>query len=197
MNKTLEFKLPYIRLAQMPKDYVTVSVVVDGGRGVANAIKILANLLLVAIRQMNVKLYLINFVGGTAATEVPTDAEAKICIPKDDAEQFYTLCQQCNGAIRQQYFETDSEVAVEVDDDVWHGGVVNEEGTHLILAALNGIPTGKVDGITSNNIGSLRQSPKEYVVTTMQQSDSQEALDALSDNISKIFTLVGATVREL
>ena len=58
----------------MPQDYVAYSVEVNWGigghsgvdinSGRANAIKILANLLLVAIRQVNIKLYLVSFEGG-------------------------------------------------------------------------------------------------------------------------------------
>lgn len=160
--------LPYHRTA-MPKDYITLSVSVTGGRGGhsgvdigsgrANAIKILCNLLLVAIRQTNIKLYLINIKGGQAYSAIPCEAEAKICIPKENAQAFEVLVSQCNDAITAQYSETDPDVKVTVAPAVWHASVINEEGTHLILASVNGIPAGPVtmrpDGgvETSNNIG--------------------------------------------
>ena len=211
--------LPYRRTA-MPKDYVTLSVSVTGGRGGhsgvdigsgrANAIKILCNLLLVAIRQTNIKLYLINIKGGQAYSAIPCEAEAKICIPKENAEAFNVLVRQCNDAITAQYSSTDPDVKVTAEPAVWHASVINEEGTHLILASVNGIPAGPVtmrpDGgvQTSNNIGIIdtevqgsKVQEAQCLISTHTRSFSSQAMDKLSDNISKIFTLTGAEVETI
>ena len=160
--------LPYKRTA-MPEGYVALSVNVAGGKGGhsgvdigkgrANAIKILCNLLLVAIRQANIKLYIINIKGGQAYSAIPGEAQAKICIPKGDIDAFNTLIEQCNDAIVKQFSASDPDVAITSEPAVWHSSIINEEGTHLILASVNGIPIGPVtmrpDGgvETSNNIG--------------------------------------------
>lgn len=202
--------LPYKRIA-MPEGYVTLSVAVAGGRGGhsgvdigkgrANAIKILCNLLLVAIRQANIKLYIINIKGGQAYSAIPGEAQAKICIPKGDLDAFNTLIGQCNDAIEKQYSETDPDVAIASEPAVWHSSVINEEGTHLILASVNGIPVGPIklreDGNveTSNNIGIINtEKNEECLVSSHTRSFSPQAMDELADNISKIFTLTGATV---
>lgn len=212
--------LPYRRTA-MPKDYITLSVSVAGGRGGhsgvdigsgrANAIKILCNLLLVAIRQTNIKLYLINIKGGQAYSAIPCEAEAKICIPKENAEAFNVLVSQCNDAITAQYSSTDPDVKVTAEPAVWHASVINEESTHLILASVNGIPAGPVtmrpDGgvQTSNNIGMIdTESSKvqkvqggQCSISSHTRSFSSQAMDELADNISKIFTLTGAEVETI
>ena len=204
--------LPYRRTA-MPKDYITLSVSVAGGRGGhsgvdigsgrANAIKILCNLLLVAIRQTNIKLYLINIKGGQAYSAIPCEAEAKICIPKENAEAFNILVSQCNDAIKAQYSETDPDVMVSTEPAVWHSSVINEEGTHLILASVNGIPSGPVtmrpDGgvETSNNIGIIDSQGERCTISSHTRSFSMQALEELADNISKIFTLTGAEVKTI
>ena len=204
--------LPYRRTA-MPKDYITLSVSVAGGRGGhsgvdigsgrANAIKILCNLLLVAIRQTNIKLYLINIKGGQAYSAIPCEAEAKICIPKENAEAFNILVSQCNDAIKAQYSETDPDVMVSTEPAVWHSSVINEEGTHLILASVNGIPSGPVtmrpDGgvETSNNIGIIDSQGERCTISSHTRSFSMQALEELADNISKIFTLTGAKVETI
>ena len=202
--------LPYKRIA-MPEGYVTLSVAVAGGRGGhsgvdigkgrANAIKILCNLLLVAIRQANIKLYIINIKGGQAYSAIPGEAQAKICIPKGDLDAFNTLIGQCNAAIEKQYSETDPDVAIASEPAVWHSSVINEEGTHLILASVNGIPVGPItlreDGNveTSNNIGIIDTEKNEAcLISSHTRSFSTQAMDELADNISKIFTLTGATV---
>ena len=204
--------LPYKRIA-MPEGYVALSVAVAGGRGGhsgvdigkgrANAIKILCNLLLVAIRQANIKLYIINIKGGQAYSAIPGEAQAKVCIPKGDLDAFNTLIGQCNAAIEKQYSETDPDVAIASEPAVWHSSVINEEGTHLILASVNGIPVGPIklreDGNveTSNNIGIIdteRVRNEECLISSHTRSFSTQAMDELADNISKIFTLTGATV---
>ena len=219
-------QLPYRRTA-MPKDYITLSVSVTGGRGGhsgvdigsgrANAIKILCNLLLVAIRQTNIKLYLINIKGGQAYSAIPCEAEAKICIPKENAEAFNVLVNQCNDAIKAQYSESDPDVIVSAKPAVWHSSVINEEGTHLILASVNGIPSGPVtmrpDGgvETSNNIGIIDTEGSrvkgvqgvqgfqgaQCLISSHTRSFSMQALEELADNISKIFTLTGAEVETI
>jgi dipeptidase D len=176
---------------------------VDIGSGRANAIKILCNLLLVAIRQANIKLYLINIKGGQAYSAIPCEAEAKICIPKENAQAFNVLVCQCNEAVTAQYSSTDPDVKVTVEPAVWHASVINEEGTHLILASVNGIPTGPVtmrpDGSveTSNNIGIIDTEGAQCSISSHTRSFSMQALDELSDNISKIFTLTGAEVKTI
>ena len=211
--------LPYKRIA-MPEGYVALSVNVAGGKGGhsgvdigmgrANAIKILCNLLLVAIRQANIKLYIIYIKGGQAYSAIPGEAQAKICIPKQDIDAFNTLIGQCNDAITAQYSATDPDVAITSEPAVWHSSVINEEGTHLILASVNGIPVGPIklreDGNveTSNNIGiidtervrneELGVRNEECLISSHTRSFSIQAMDELADNISKIFTLTGATV---
>ena len=215
--------LPYKRIA-MPEGYVALSVAVAGGKGGhsgvdigkgrANAIKILCNLLLVAIRQANIKLYIINIKGGQAYSAIPGEAQAKICIPKQDVDAFNTLIGQCNAAIKAQYWTpsqppqgeekgSDPDVAIASEPAVWHSSVINEEGTHLILASVNGIPVGPVtmrpDGNveTSNNIGIIdteRIRNEECLISSHTRSFSTQAMNELADNISKIFTLTGATV---
>ena len=182
------------------------------GKGRANAIKILCNLLLVAIRQANIKLYIINIKGGQAYSAIPGEAQAKICIPKQDVDAFNTLIGQCNAAIKAQYWTpsqppqgeekgSDPDVKVTVEPAVWHSSVINEEGTHLILASVNGIPVGPIklreDGNveTSNNIGIIdTKKNEECLISSHTRSFSTQAMDELADNISKIFTLTGATV---
>ncbi|MBQ0072883.1 MAG: beta-Ala-His dipeptidase [Prevotella sp.] len=212
-------KLPYHRIS-MPKDYVAYDVSVFGGKGGhsgvdinlgrGNAIKILANLLLVAIRQLNIKLYIINFRGGQAAAAIPGEAEAKVVVPIEEKENFEMLVKQCDEALMAQYSETDTDLEVTCDETVWNGTIINEEGTHLLLASLNAIPVGPVamrDGsapgstlgsssnvLTSNNIGIVKQSTNAFTVSIHTRSFDNNALHDMATNISQIFSLTGAEV---
>ncbi|MBQ3804624.1 MAG: beta-Ala-His dipeptidase [Prevotella sp.] len=201
----------------MPQGYAAYEVNVAGGKGGhsgvdidktrGNAIKILANLLLVAIRQMNIKLYLVSFEGGQAYSAIPTEARAKIVLPHEDAETFDVLVSQCNDALTAQYSATDPALHVECEPSVWHSSVMNEESTHVFLAAINGIPTGVTewgDGetgkqvVTSNNIGVVKMlhsvKHPSFVISTHTRSNDYEKMHRLSADISRIFTLVGAKV---
>lgn len=211
-------RLPFHKI-QMPQDYVAYEVTVTGGqgghsgvdinKGRANAIKVLANLLLVAIRQCDIKLYLVNFEGGNAAASIPGNATAKIIVPKDKTEEFDMLVTQCDEALEAEYGETDAGIQVDSVPSVWHGAVVSEEGTHLLLACINGIPVGptellddQVTPMTSNNIGVVTmQSAKDkstsmnaFVVSTHTRSFDDQKMEHLADQIKKIFEVSGAEV---
>ena len=208
---TLKAHLPFKKV-QMPEDYMPYTVTVSGGqgghcatdihRGRANAIKILANLLLVAIRQCDIKLYIVHLNGGTDATAIPDKAVAKIIIPKDKAVAFETLSCQCGDAIKLQFNETDPEVSVSCEPSVWHSTIVSEEGTHLVLASLNGIPVGAVEvsqtmkdtPLTSNNIGIVEQTAKSFEITVHTQGTDKAKMENLSDQIRRIFVISGAKV---
>ena len=212
--------LPYHRIA-MPNGYVAYTVETNWGKGGhsgvdinsgrANAIKILANLLLVAIRQTNIKLYLVSFEGGQAYSAIPGEAVAKVVIPRGDIEAFETLVAQCNDAVLAQYSKTDPKIEVVCEPSVWHSTVINEEGTHLLLACINGIPTGPVEMregmeaqegnssavLTSNNIGIVKQGREMFTISTHTRSFSNEKMAALATNISQIFTLAGAEMESV
>ena len=187
-------RLPFHKI-QMPQGYVTYDVTVTGGlgghsgvdinKGRANAIKVLANLLLVAIRQCDIKLYLVNFEGGNAAASIPGNAHAKVIVPQDKTEQFDMLVTQCDEALEAEFSETDPNIQVDSVPAVWHGAVVSEEGTHLLLACINGIPVGPTEMLddsetpmTSNNIGLVTM--QSATATTHHPSTNAKPSTALA-----------------
>lgn len=213
-------RLPFHKV-QMPQDYVAYTVSVTGGqgghsgvdinKGRANAIKVLANLLLVAIRQCDIKLYLVNFEGGNAAASIPSSATAKVVIPQDKVEAFDNLVTQCDQALEAEFSETDAMVNVDAVPAVWHSTIVSEEGTHLLLACLNGIPVGPTEMLensetpmTSNNIGVVTMqsastnanhpTPNTFTITTHTRSFDMQKMENLADQIRKIFEVSGAEV---
>lgn len=216
--------LPYHRI-KMPADYMAYTVTVSGGKGGhsgvdivkgrGNAIKILANLLLVAIRQCDIKLYLVSFEGGDAAASIPGNATAKIVLPKDKSMDFDMLVTQCDEALEAEYGETDPELTVDCVPSIWKGSIVAEEGTHLLLACINGIPVGPTEmleeasddnvfgtAMTSNNIGLVTQSvatensltQNAFNVSTHTRSFDMEKMENLADQIRRIFEVSGGTV---
>ena len=205
--------LPVAKI-QMPSDYVAYSIEVTGGKGGhsgvdigkgrANAIKVLANLLIVAIRQCNIKLYIVNFSGGQAAASIPSASEAKIVIPRDDTSRFLTLVAQCNHALLTQYATTDPDIVIRATPSVWHGSIMNEETTQVLLASINAIPVGVLQPsptddslpLTSNNIGKVtfnsQLSTFNLEIHTRSFIDSE--MRRIASEIEKIYLLSGATV---
>ena len=210
-----EAHLPISRVA-MPKDYVAYTISVSGGKGGhsgvdinkgrANAIKVLANLLLVAIRQCDIKLYIVSFQGGQAAASIPSEAEAKVVIPKDNSSDFLSLVAQCNYALIKQFGETDPDIIIHAEPSVWHSSVMSEETTQVLLASINAVPVGvlqmspdDITPLTSNNIGlvTLNSPLSTLNLSFHTRSFVDSEMQRIASEIEKIYHLSGATVTKV
>jgi dipeptidase D len=212
-----EAHLPISRVA-MPKDYITYNISVSGGKGGhsgvdinkgrANAIKVLANLLLVAIRQCDIKLYIVSFQGGQAAASIPSQAEAKVVIPKDNSSDFLSLVAQCNYALIKQFGETDPDIIIHAEPSVWHSSVMSEETTQVLLASINAVPVGvlqmspdDITPLTSNNIGLVNitgtGTGRTLNLTFHTRSFIDSEMRRIASEIEKIYHLSGATVTKV
>ena len=217
-----EAHLPISRVA-MPKDYITYTISVSGGKGGhsgvdinkgrANAIKVLANLLLVAIRQCDIKLYIVSFQGGQAAASIPSEAEAKVVIPKENSSDFLSLVAQCNYALIKEFGNTDPDVIIHAAPSVWHSSVMSEETTQVLLASINAVPVGvlqmspdDITPLTSNNIGlvyttgtgsSLNSKLSTLNLSFHTRSFVDSEMQRIASEIEKIYHLSGATVTKV
>ena len=212
-----ETTLPLSRIA-MPRGYRALDITVSGGRGGhsgvdinkgrANAIKVLANLLLVAIRQRDIRLYVVSLSGGQAAASIPGEAGARIALPDECAADFLSLTAQCNHALLKQFGDTDPDIIIHAEPSVWHGTVLSEESTQVILASLNAVPVGVLqmspDGITpltSNNIGTVsmepRNRPTSLHATFHTRSFADSEMRRIAGEIEKIYHLSGASVNKI
>lgn len=206
---------PY-REIRYPKDYLSLSLTVTGGRGGhsgvdiargrANCIKVLANILHVAIRHAGVRLYLVHIEGGDAAASIPSQARAVVCLPCAQEQAFRDIVIQGSCALQTQYADTDPDLDVWLEAHPWHGNVLSEDATRTLLAALNAIPTGPLEmrdattPLTSNNIGTITMGAssegKHIVLTTHSRSFKQSDMDLLGQKIRQIMEVCGATVHE-
>ena len=200
---------------RMPKDYIAYKVRVRGGLGGhsgvdivkqrANAIKVLANLLQVSIQHKHIALYLVRFEGGQASASIPSSAEAMVAIPTACEQDFKDLLIQGSCAVQAQFGVTDPDVEVLFEPAVWNGNVVDEESTRCLLADLNAIPVGPLEWhpdmpgtpMTSNNIGTVRQSAEAFEVSTHSRSFRVEDMELLAKKIREIFLVSGAEVEQI
>lgn len=200
-----------------PKDYIYYKVRVRGGLGGhsgvdivkqrANCIKILANLLQVAIVHQHVALYLVRIDGGQASASIPSSAEALVAIPASAEQDFKDIIIQGSCAVQAQYGVTDPDVEVLLEAAQWHGNIIDEESTRCLLAGLNAIPTGPLEmhpdmpgtPMTSNNIGTLKTLTKEkcFEMSTHSRSFCKEDMELLARKIRQILEVSGAEVEEI
>jgi len=206
--------LPYHEI-RAPKDYIYYKVRVRGGLGGhsgvdiikqrANCIKVLANILQVAIVHKNIALYLVRFEGGQASASIPSSAEALVAIPMAFDQDFQDIIIQGSCALQAQYGVTDPDVEVLLEPAQWHGNLIDEESTRCLLADLNAIPTGPLEmhpdlpgtPMTSNNIGTVRMADHNFVISTHSRSFRREDMELLAAKIRQIFEVSGAEVSEV
>lgn len=207
-------RLPYHEI-RGPKEYNYYKVRVRGGLGGhsgvdivrqrANCIKILANILQVAIVHKGIALYLVRFEGGQASASIPSSAEAVVAIPESFDQDFNDIVIQGSCAVQAQYGVTDPDVEVLQEPAQWHGNVIDEESTRCLLADINAIPTGPLEmhaempgtPMTSNNIGTVRMEKGSFLISTHSRSFKQYDMELLASKIRQIFEVSGAEVTEI
>jgi len=210
---TLHARLPYHEI-RAPKDYIYYKVRVREGMGGdaeadivkqrANCIKVLANLLQVSIVHQHVALYLVRFEGGVSADTIPANAEALVAIPSEMDQEFKDIMIQGSCALQAQYGVTDPDVEVLLDSAVWHGNVIDEESTRLLLADINGIPTGPLEmrtdivgtAMTSNSIGCVKmfRAASYFEISNICHSFREYDLHLLASKIRQILEVSGAEI---
>lgn len=199
-------KLPCNRIL-VPKEYVGFKVSVKGGMGVrtdldlalgrANAIKILANILHVSIKHSGVALYVFSFSGKIE------ESEAIVAVPEDSKQDFIDILIQGSCAMQQQFVTSDPDVELQWEPAIVRGQVLSEESTLCLLAAIGAIPTGVLDRsledqlpTVTNNICSVRQERDAYLLNTVGRCTDPSDMQVLTDKLTQVFELCGATVSE-
>lgn len=208
-------KLPYNRIL-VPKEYVGMKVSLSGGKGGAtdvdlasgraNAIKVLANILHVSIKHSGVALYIFSFTGGAegdAPDSIPTHAEAIVVMPEDSKQSFVDILIQGSCAMQQQFEVSDPDVELFWEPAIVRGQVLSEESTLCLLAAIGAVPTGVLDRdpelqlpIVTNNICSVSQERDAFVLATVSRCRKASDMQVLTDKLTQVFELCGATVSE-
>lgn len=191
----------------VPKEYVGHKVTVKGGIGVktdvdlaigrANAIKILANILHVCIKHSGVALYVFSFSG-----EIES-AEAVVVVPEDSKQEFVDVLIQGSCAMQQQFEVSDPDVELLWEPTIVRGQVLSEECTLCLLAAIGAVPTGVLDRnpddqlpTVTNNICSVKQERELYVINTVCRCTNPSDLQFLTDKLTQVFELCGASVSQ-
>ncbi len=195
-------------------------IVIDGLRGGhsgaeihlgrANAIKILAHLLLIPE-----KISLLRIEAGNLPNAIPRHAEAVFMIPHNSA------CGSCNPAedlrrmndlaenIRRDFKDADPDISVTITpawSDLFSSPdllPLDPEASARLLRSLSACPTGVVSADhesgmirTSINLASVRCCPetKRVKVATLQRSLSETSLNSVSESAESAFILAGASV---
>jgi len=192
--------------AEVPSQYQLMRIKAGGMKGGhsgvdinaqrANAIKVLAQTLLIIKQQEDIRL--INISGGTAQNAIPRDAEAMIFVPKTQAVE--SLVQSAEKILQAEYKNTEPElfIKVAVSDETLELALTSEDTQKLIdviMALPHGVAAMSTDmeGIveTSNNIARISLEKGQLKVLSNQRSSVESRLDSLTNRIEAMTRLVG------
>jgi dipeptidase D len=167
-----------------------------------NAIKVLGGLL----RDLqSFGTCIIDINGGNAMNAIPTGASATIVVAESSAEPMKKMLQDRVSEIYRQHkaekkvkfilselpfegneraFDTFLEEAVlGVIENLPHGAITMEEGSETMTQ-------------TSNNVGVIKTTDTEVIITSMYRSSLQNSIEDMRQNVNGIFKTAGGTVEE-
>lgn len=173
---------------------------VDIHRGRANAIKVLANILVTMDREVFFGLN--NFTGGVAMNAIPKEAQATVIVADYADDAFEDALKEMIVLAIHKFSNENMSITFEKTPCAAGELVFSSKSQEQFLKAIDAIPNGVVAVEdedpsmvqTSNNVGLVKQREQSVVVTTMCRSSLKTALNALENTIDEIFTEAGAIV---
>lgn len=166
---------------------------VEINKGRENAVKILAELLLMINTDTRVKIS--SFSGGNADNAIPRAAECIVAFEKGVSLHEYTK------KIIEKYKTIEPDIAIEFED--YHGelSLINEEESENLISLLNSVPSGVIkmsEDIptlveTSLNLGIIRDSENSILITFSIRSSLGKEKENLLTRVTKTAENHGAT----
>lgn len=165
----------------------------------ANAIKLLARLLLQLQSRFGEALALVELSGGDLRNSIPCSATAKLRVPASSAEDVLAAARRCEASFRAEYGTVDTALAVQgaLLPDLGAQPALSADSASRLLTALHLIPQGVIKyshampGLpeTSNNLSVVRAGSTEYVITTTTRSSLPDSLESVRRQLAMVATL--------
>ncbi|NOZ79102.1 MAG: aminoacyl-histidine dipeptidase [Acidobacteria bacterium] len=170
----------------------------------ANAIKLLARLLLAAMAE-DLELDVVSMAGGSKHNAIPREAHAVIRLPKASIEAFRGVVERQKTGFMEEFAAIDPGLTIEVteiDDSDPYANPLNIPSRDHLLHALNGIPYGvlamsrEVPGLveTSNNLAVVETNDTAATIVTSHRSSVMPALFSVQEQVRSVCVLAGASV---
>ena len=167
------------------------------GRGNAN--KIMNTLLIMTSQKFGVRLATIN--GGSLRNAIPRESFATIVLPAEKVEKMKTFVQDYEGAVKEQYSETEPELAISMVETEMPAEVIDNKTFKNMMEAIAKYPNGVIgmskdfEGTveTSSNLALVKFEDGKIITCSLQRGLVDELKDKLADDIRVILTEHGAT----
>lgn len=203
-NITFKYKT-----APMPKGYKAFKIIVGGLRGGhsgmeihegrGNANKVMARVLLPAVRHMKGKL--VSFEGGNMRNAIPREAEAVIAIPAEMENSVSKLASSTQAIIRTELAKIDPNVTIAFEPATAKtimAGTVGRRLLQAIYACPNAVDrmSLEMDGLvdTSNNLAIVKTEDGVIKVNTLLRGATDSLKMDLAESVRSTFELAGAKV---
>ncbi|RKZ41437.1 MAG: aminoacyl-histidine dipeptidase [Gammaproteobacteria bacterium] len=167
----------------------------------ANAIKVLAQILLMTKSQVDLRL--VKFNGGTANNAIPRDAEAFVLVPEEQAQTVKKLALEAAKNIRAEFQNTDPDLFIKVDTvSETFTQTITAIDTQKLIDVIMVLPHGVIAMSTdmkelvetSNNIAKISIENGQLKVLNTQRSSVESRTYAVSQRIEAVARLVGGEV---
>jgi dipeptidase D len=204
-------KLP-ITFKTIPKDLTNYHLKVHGLRGGhsgvdihkqrANAIKILARILLLLMEKYSIQLSWIN--GGSAHNAIPREAEAMMALSSDVAGSISKIIREFEMTVQEEFENIEPQLKITFEKMHRHGHtsekIIPEKHSLAIVRLLFGIPHGiytmshQIPGLveTSNNLAKINTKDSIIEIITSQRSNIMSRLAEITDHVKAVSALAGA-----
>ncbi|MCX7875551.1 MAG: aminoacyl-histidine dipeptidase [Melioribacteraceae bacterium] len=203
-----------VEFEELKKDYSPYRIFVNGckgghsgvdiSEGRANAIKLLAYLLL---RLENIDYQLAYIHGGSKRNAIPREAEAVIYINEKDEAQIRELLNELAIETSLEYKKTDPEIKFTLEKldpkSTSFKNAFEKKFSKKIINTLNALPHGvismshSISGLveTSTNLANVNYDSYELIIGTSQRSSIENAKRNISKTVQSIFELANAKVK--
>ena len=182
---------------------VSVSGLIGGHSGMdivlyrANANKILARILLPAMRDLNARLVSIS--GGSIRNSIPRDAHAIVAVPKKNERKFSLHVSKIRKEVTFEYQYTDKDLKVTTAPVKEKAPAIEKKTALNIVRAIASIPNGvwrmsdTVAGFveTSNNMAIIQQDAKTIKIHSLMRSSIVSEKYELAESMRAIVELAG------
>ncbi len=166
------------------------------GRGNAN--KLMNTLLILVSQKFGVRLATIN--GGSLRNAIPRESFATVVVPADKAEKMKKLVEEYNTAVKEQFAETEPDLAVSMVETEMPKEVIDNKTFKNMMEAIAKYPNGVIgmskdfEGTveTSSNLALVKLEDGKIVTCSLQRGLVDELKDQLADEIRKVLEEHGA-----
>ncbi len=173
---------------------------VDIHVGRANANKLMARLLKVAIEEFGVRLSSLE--GGTMRNAVPREAFATITLAPEDSENFNKFIADFEALFRKEFAGIEDNITLKIEKCPLPGYLIPEDVQDNLINALEACPNGPISMLqsfpdtveSSTNLSIVRAGEGKVDVKFLVRSSSDSRKMWVASSIESTFLLMGAKV---